>query len=198
MARRGRRRARPRRTVLGTIGSVMLTFAAIVGVAAVVAVAGSALLGVQPVVVISGSMEPTLPVGSMVFAQEVPASTVRVGDIVTTQRQDGANGLITHRVVSAETTGTTTTLRLRGDANATDDPLPYQAKTIGTYVFHVPFAGTIALAARTPFGLTAIGLYVIALVALIVVGRPRADARPADASAGRASGQAEKREAVES
>ncbi|GAB3575623.1 hypothetical protein GCM10027406_07420 [Leifsonia lichenia] len=176
----------------------MLTLAAIVGVAAVVAVAGSALLGVQPVVVISGSMEPTLPVGSMVFAQEIPASTVRVGDIVTTQRQDGAKGLITHRVVSVKTTGTTTTLRLRGDANASEDPLPYVASSVGKYLFHVPWAGTLALAARTPFGLTAIGVYVIALVALVIVGRPRPAARPADAAAARAAGRAEEREAVES
>lgn len=173
MARRHRRRTRARQTVLGMIGSIMLTVAAIVGVVAVVIVAGSALLGIRPVVVISGSMVPTLPVGSMVFAQEVPASTVQVGDIVTTQRQDGVPGLITHRVVNVETTGATTTIRLKGDANATEDPLPYTTTQVGTYLFHLPWVGTLALAARTPFGLTAIGLYVLALIAIMIVGRRR-------------------------
>lgn len=172
------------------VGSVMLTIAAIVGVVAVVAVAASAILGIRPVVVISGSMEPVLPVGSMVFAQEVPASTARVGDIVTTQRQDGAKGLITHRVVSVKTEGTTTTLRLKGDANSTEDPLPYVTTSVGMYLFHVPWVGTLALAARTPFGLTAIGLYVIALVAIMIVGRKRPSARPADVAAERADDRA--------
>lgn len=151
----------------------MLTVAAIIGVVAVVAVAAGAIFGIRPVVVISGSMETKLPVGSMVFAREVPASSVSEGDIVTTQRQDGADGLITHRVVSADTSGTTTTLRLRGDANATNDPLPYVAQRVGIYQFHLPWVGTLALAARTPFGLTAIGLYVVALLAIMIVGRRR-------------------------
>lgn len=176
--------------MLGMVGSVMLTIAAIVGAAAVLAVAASAILGIRPVVVISGSMEPVLPVGSMVFAQDVPASTVRVGDIVTTQRQDGAKGLITHRVVSVETAGTTTTLRLKGDANITDDPLPYVTTRVGMYLFHVPWVGTLALAARTPFGLTAIGLYVLALVAIMIVGRRRPSARPAKGTAERADDRA--------
>jgi signal peptidase len=175
MARRRRDRQRPDRprSLWQWLGSALLTFSAVVGVIAIVAVAVCAVLGVRPVVVISGSMEPTLPVGSLIFYRTVPAAEARPGDIVTVPRQDGASGLITHRVVEATTEGEVTSLRLKGDANETKDPLPYVVTSVGSFVGQIPVAGTIALAARTPFGVAAVAVYVAALVAVIVFGRRR-------------------------
>ena len=178
MARR--RSETPRRTVWRLLGSLLLTSSAVLGVVAIVAVAACAIFGLRPVVVISGSMEPKLPVGSMVFYRTVPAAQVAVGDIVTVPRTDGATGLITHRVTQATTKDGVTTLRLKGDANTTEDPLPYVVTSVGAFVGRIPVAGTIALAARTPLGIAAVATYVAALIAVIVFGRrrPKPEKRP--------------------
>lgn len=171
MARR--RSEPPRRSLWQLLGSLLLTFSAALGVIAIAAVAVCAIFGLRPVVVISGSMEPKLPVGSMVFYRTVPAQEVAVGDIVTVPRSDGAAGLITHRVKQATTKGGVTTLRLKGDANSTEDPLPYVVTSVGEFVGQIPVAGTIALAMRTPLGIAAVATYVAALIAVIVFGRRR-------------------------
>ncbi|CAM5300257.1 signal peptidase I [Leifsonia shinshuensis] len=170
MARRPRER---RRSPMQLLGSVLLTLSAVAGAIAIVAVIVCAVAGMRPVVVISGSMEPTLPVGSLVFYRTVPAADARPGEIVTVPRQDGGTGLITHRVVSTTTTPAGTTLRLKGDANKTEDPLPYHVTSLGAYVGNVPVAGTVALAARTPLGIAAVGTYVAVMVGVIVFGRRR-------------------------
>ena len=162
-----------RRSLLGAVGSVLLTISAAAGMVAVIAVVVGACWGIRPVVVISGSMDPTLPVGSMVFIRTVPAAGVHPGDIVTVRRQDGGTGLITHRVVAAATSRGVTTLRLRGDANAVEDPAPYRTTTVGRFLFDVPGVGGAALFARTPLGLIAIALYVAALLVVLVVGRDK-------------------------
>lgn len=168
-----RRRERPRRSLWQWLGSALLTFSAVLGALAIVTVAVCAVFGLRPVVVISGSMEPTLPVGSLIFYRTVPATEVVKGDIVTVPRQDGAQGLITHRIKEITTKDGVTTLRLKGDANATEDPLPYVVSSVGSFVGVIPVAGTIALAARTPLGIAAVATYVAALVAVIVFGRRR-------------------------
>ncbi|MEY9953721.1 signal peptidase I [Leifsonia sp. EB34] len=172
-----RRPDSPRRSLWQWLGSALLTVSAILGAVAIVTVAVCAVFGLRPVVVISGSMEPTLPVGSLVFYRTVPAADVVKGDIVTVPRQDGGTGLITHRVKEVTTKGDVTTLRLKGDANATPDPLPYVVSSVGSFVGVIPVAGTIALAARTPLGIAAVATYVAALVAVIVFGRRRPAAR---------------------
>lgn len=179
------RHRRPRRTALGLLGSALLTAAAVVGVTAVLTAAGGAVFGVHPVIVVSGSMEPTLPVGAMVFTRDAPAGSVRPGDIVTVPRQDGGTGLITHRVVTASTDGGITTLHLKGDANATEDPVAYRLRQVGEFVLAVPVAGTVALAARTPLGVTVIGVYFAALMAAMIFGRARRAPAPGQAVATR-------------
>jgi signal peptidase len=137
-------RPRPeRRTGLRSIASVLLTISAAVGMAAVIAVIAGAALGLRPVVVISGSMEPALPVGSMVFIRTVSAVDVHPGEIVTVRRHDGGTGLITHRVVRA------------------------------------PWVGEAALFARTPLGLTAIALYIAAMLIVLFSGRKQRSQRSA-------------------
>ena len=189
MARRRserRRRERHRRSLWQWLGSALLTFSAVLGAVAIVTVAVCAVFGLRPVVVISGSMEPTLPVGSLIFYRTVPATEVAKGDIVTVPRQDGGTGLITHRIKELTTKGGVTTLRLKGDANATEDPLPYVVSSVGSFVGVIPVAGTIALAARTPLGIAAVATYVAALVAVIVFGRRREKAPPRHNGARRA------------
>lgn len=158
--------------VLNVARGTVVTIAAVLGAATIAVVVICLVAGVRPAIVISGSMEPTIPTGSLTFARSVPASSVGVGDVVTVPRAIG-KGLVTHRIVATEHVDGATELTLRGDANASDDPLPYRVRTVGEVVAHVPVLGTIAGLLRTPFGITAI---VVLVVAFLVFGIRRRDA----------------------
>ncbi|RKS90175.1 signal peptidase [Microbacterium sp. AG790] len=146
--------------------SVILTAAAAVGIVCILVFGVSLLFGVRPLVVLSGSMEPTIPVGSVVFSQTVPAAQLKPGDIATVERPGGL-GLITHRVTSVTPAdGGNSAVTMRGDANEIEDPSPYIVTAAGRYVLHVPFIGNIAMMLRTPYG---IGFAVALLLALVVV-----------------------------
>ncbi|UIN32276.1 signal peptidase I [Microbacterium binotii] len=123
----------------------------------------------RPVVVISGSMAPGIPVGSVVFTQEVSARDIVVGDIVTVQRPRDL-GLVTHRVVEATPVGGEgASLVLRGDANETDDPQPYEVATVGKYLFHIVGLGYITLALQSGSGWFIIGGVAVFLLGLFVL-----------------------------
>lgn len=66
------------------------------------------VFGYMPYAVLSGSMEPELPVGSMVSVHEVEPPAIAVGDAATFYRSDGA--VVTHQVYEidpvAQTIGT--------------------------------------------------------------------------------------------
>ena len=65
------------------IGASLGALAALACVLLAVALAAPRVLGLTPFVVLSGSMEPTYPVGSLVYVRSVDASELRVGDPVT-------------------------------------------------------------------------------------------------------------------
>lgn len=152
---------RLRRSIGTTIRSTIITVAAILGAITIVIVVVCVATGVRPAIVISGSMSPTIPTGSMTFAREIPASDVRVGDIVTVDRVIGS-GLVTHRVVEIDDADGGITLTLQGDANSDVDPAPYPVTSVGEVVFHVAGLGAAAAVVRTPLGITAVVLIVIA------------------------------------
>ncbi|SDQ49964.1 signal peptidase I [Leucobacter chromiiresistens] len=151
------------------VRSALLSVAAVIGVLCIVAFLAAILFKVQPVVVISGSMEPKLPVGSVVFVKPTPAGELEPGDIVTVERPREL-GLVTHRLVEKEEIGSEGwALTLRGDANASDDPEPYNVKTAGKYVFHVVALGHLTLMMQDGGGWLFIAAFGIALLALFVL-----------------------------
>ena len=172
-ARSGRRRSvsalPPGLKIWGWVRSTILTLAAVVGLLSIVVFGGSFVLGLTPLVVVSGSMAPTLPVGSLIFSQSVPAAELRVGDIVTVQRPEGL-GLVTHRLVSTTALdGGTYEYVLRGDANETEDPLPYTVTTAGKYLFQAPYVGSLATAIRTVPGLLIVLAIALCLIAIFLL-----------------------------
>ena len=159
--------------IFAVVRSALLTLFAVVGVACLLVFAGSLVFGVKPLVVISGSMEPTIPVGSVVLIRSVPAADLAVGDIVTVERPRGL-GLITHRVVSTNPTENgSTELVLRGDANTVDDPEPYDVTTAGEYVWNVPGLGHLALFLQTRGGLVVAGAVALMLLAVFMLDPAR-------------------------
>lgn len=91
-------------------------------------------------VVETGSMEPALPTGSLIVVERVAASELRVGDVITVVRDDGAR--VTHRIVdTAETDDGRPAFRTKGDANPATDSWVVPAEGRG-YV-HVATVGDV-------------------------------------------------------
>jgi signal peptidase len=127
--------------------------AALVAGAVVTFVAGYAALlaaGFKPVVVYSGSMRPTLGVGSLAVDRVVPASSVRVGDLITFNDPYTKGRLVTHRVAQIVPTKHGLAYRTKGDANAARDPWAIKLQDqVGRVAFDVPLAGYLLYFSHT-------------------------------------------------
>jgi signal peptidase len=131
-----------RRTPAGAVGDVLLWIAAAGGAICIAAVVAAAIFHVTLIMFKTGSMQPTIPTGSLAVVHEIPASEVRVGDIVTVDRP----GLlpVTHRVTAISGAGDRRALTLKGDANPVDDPAPYDVDTVRIVWAWVPgWAGVV-------------------------------------------------------
>ncbi|MFG6443671.1 signal peptidase I [Microbacterium sp. P07] len=145
----------------------MITVLGIVGVATVVWLAASAALGLSIIVFVTGSMSPTMPTGAAAVVQEVPASRLVVGDVVTVPRPNSATP-VTHRVVEVASVpgdDRSRSLVLRGDANSIDDPDPYVVDEARRVVVAAPGVGWVVIAAKTPAAMVAFSLIVAAAIA---------------------------------
>ena len=99
------------------------------------------VFGISSYTVLTGSMEPSVPVGSVVYAKAVEPSTLETGDIAVFY--DGRNDIpVTHRVVENQTENGQ--LITKGDANDSADlaPIPYP-NVIGKVVLHLPVLGRL-------------------------------------------------------
>lgn len=111
------------RLALLTIGAVLGLFCLLV-TAAAVATQSSVMI------VKSGSMQPALPIGSVLLARPVPADSVQAGRIIGLRKADGR--IVVHRVQSIESAQDGSPVRsivLKGDANtAADQPVRRSTK----------------------------------------------------------------------
>lgn len=103
-------------------------------------------LGYGRYVVTGGSMSGAYPRGSLVFDEEVPTASLRVGDVITYRPPPGvaARGLVTHRIVwTGRASDGARAFRTKGDANAAPDPWRFELRerTQAKAVFSVPFLG---------------------------------------------------------
>ena len=100
-------------------------------------------LGGQIYTVISGSMEPEIPVGSLVYVEGAQPEDMEVGDVVAFYGGRDANAIITHRVV--ENRLIMGEFITKGDANQTNDmnPVDYD-NFIGKVEWSLPEVGVIA------------------------------------------------------
>lgn len=93
--------------------------------------------------VISGSMEPEIPIGSLLYIKEAEPEGMETGEVIAFYGMGDAGAIITHRVV--ENRVVMGELITKGDANEKEDvrPVPY-ANVIGTVVRTIPGAGSVA------------------------------------------------------
>jgi signal peptidase I len=110
-------------------------------------------VNVQSYVVVSGSMEPTIPVGSLVYAKPVEPATLQQGDVIVFYSTNaaspsggaGQDGVIpvTHRVVENHVEDGE--IITKGDANTSADisPAAY-INVVGKVFAHIPKLGYLA------------------------------------------------------
>ena len=101
------------------------------------------LFGMQIYEVKTESMEPTYPVGSVVYVKEAEASDIAVGDVITYTLGTDTKLVMTHRVtgiLDEEQSFVT-----KGDANPVEDAEPVSwSRLIGRPVFCIAGIATIA------------------------------------------------------
>lgn len=106
--------------------------------------------------VTSGSMEPTIPVASVVLVER--QDEYQMGDIITFS-QPGRDNLVTHRIVDITQQGRVQSFTTKGDANNTDDNQLIPSMNVhGKVLYYVPYLGELVAFVQTPlgFGLTVI------------------------------------------
>mgnify|MGYP002735792506 FL=1 len=117
------------------------------------------LLGYQVYDVVSGSMDPAIPVHSVVLVQPAAPEELQPGEIVAYRSGSSVviHRLVENHIVEGE-------LVTKGDANAEPDPLKVEyAGVLGTVTVHIPFIGIYAGALNTlPGKLYAFGFIVAA------------------------------------
>lgn len=138
--------------------SFFFTFFAIIAISQILLrIFGFHMLNVE-----TGSMQPELPVNSLIFVQQIDPSEIKKGDIITfVINQNGV--LATHRVKEVHTGSRT--FVTKGDANNTDDGEILWDNVVGIVRFKIPKIGkffqTITSQQNRPV--------VIALIIILVV-----------------------------
>ncbi len=106
---------------------------------------GPRAFGYSSFVVYGGSMEPAIPVGSVVVAQPVSVESLRQGDVVAYRLAGSKAPPVLHRIVNMTDAKGVRTFSLKGDANETADPKDAVLEGVGSKVLYaVPYLGYFA------------------------------------------------------
>ena len=99
---------------------------------------GTRILGYQMLTIDSGSMEPNMPVDSLIFVKQTDPSTLKKNDVITFTI-DVEGTLVTHRIVSVRTEDRT--FITKGDANNTNDAPVSWSNVVGKTELCLPKIG---------------------------------------------------------
>lgn len=122
------------------------------------------LFGYEIYSVVSGSMEPAIPVDSMVYIKKEAPEDMKKDDVIAFYGARDSSAIITHRVV--ENRIVMGEFITKGDANQTEDmnPVPYD-NFIGRVTLSVPKIGGAAQMFTSMEGkLLAVAVIVVALI----------------------------------
>ena len=133
------RRPKTGRRMLGVIGNVLMVLVVVACLSLVI----PRFFGYDAYVVVSGSMEPNIPVGSLVYSHKEDPASLQTGDVIVFIDPARGTTPITHRIVENNTAART--VITKGDANEHQDVDPASYENIlGKVKFHVPRVGFIA------------------------------------------------------
>ncbi len=112
--------------------------------------------------VLTGSMEPMIPVDSLLLVRHKPADTLQTGDVITFEQPAGSDQLVTHRIVANENGS----FRTQGDANPEPDPwLVTDEQIHGKVVWGISQLGAVLRLLNSPSGLILLILLPVAFLA---------------------------------
>lgn len=122
------------------------------------------VLGRHMYVVRGASMEPAIPLGSVVVVHSTNPALLKVGEVVTYQTAVGT--VVTHRVTAIEA-GSDLRFQTKGDASSSADPgLIPASEIVGSVEYTLPGVGILVAMLASPTGvLLAVGI----LAALVVM-----------------------------
>jgi signal peptidase I len=99
-------------------------------------------LGWQVYAVEGASMEPSIPLGSLITVRPTSASELEVGHVITFVDSTHRQSRITHRVSAMDVSDGRKSIRTKGDANTTEDVWEVSAdQPIARAVYFIPLAG---------------------------------------------------------
>lgn len=153
-----------RKNPLALAARILGTLLLILVVAVCIPLTVPRFFGYQIYSVISGSMEPAIPIGSLVYIRIMEPENAQEGDVIAFYGARDSASIITHRVV--ENRVFMGELITKGDANREEDmnPVPYE-NFIGRVEHSFPGAGTFAELFTSRVGkITAGGLIVAAIL----------------------------------
>lgn len=133
---------RKKKTPGNILGDLFTTVIMLAVVALLILFFGVRLVGLTPYAVQTASMEPTYPVGCVIYVKHVSGAEVKVGDPIT--YTINSNGLLaTHRVVQIDKDRQL--FYTKGDAAESTDatPVPWSA-LVGIPKFSIPRLGYLA------------------------------------------------------
>ena len=110
-------------------------------------------LGREMVVVRGSSMQPAIPLGSVILVRPVDPQTIGAGDVITFHAPNGA--LVSHRVIGIAD-GPSLTFETKGDGSSAADPILVPATSVeGVVESYVPQLGYVVTALGTTAGVLA-------------------------------------------
>jgi len=113
---------------------------------------GISATGWKALAIPTGSMRPSMSPGSLALVHSVPASSLKVGDIITYTNPLNPKITLSHRIIKEYLLdGKVPTYVTKGDANKSPD-IPITIGSIkGKVIWHVQDAGYLLLDAKNPF-----------------------------------------------
>lgn len=118
-------------------------------------------IGFKTFSVVSGSMEPNIPVGSLVYTKSVEFEDLKAGDVISYKLSE--DSMVTHRIDSLNEEQHT--LVTKGDANDNVDGSEVQeSQIVGKVTFSIPLLGFIAIYSRTPLAIVTLCIVVAILI----------------------------------
>jgi signal peptidase len=156
--------ALPRR-MLRAGKEIALTALALAGGLCLLVVLAGAWLDISLIAFRTGSMAPGIEAGAIAVVQEVPATSLKPGDIATVQGH-GSTLPVTHRVVTLEpdpANDEKVYLTLKGDANSSEDPVRYNVESAKTLLFSVPALGYWVMRLQSPWFMASCSVVLAAL-----------------------------------
>lgn len=157
-----------RKNILSAVVRIIGTVLLLLLVAACIPLTVPRFFGFQVYSVISGSMEPTIPVGSLVYIKNIEPGDIQEGDVIAFYGAQDSASIITHRVVeNRKFMGEFVT---KGDANPDEDlnPIPY-AQFIGRVEHSFPKVGALAELLTSRTGKAAAGGLIVAAILLHIL-----------------------------